>query len=135
MSDWTFLNKSRVGTGSTIIPERYWTTETDGFNGMFRIYKDGWLFRCVASDGSGAGDDRFKWQHVSVSIENYNKPPSWKHMCWIKDLFWEPEDVVVQYHPAKSEYVNFHPNCLHLWRPLIEKMPVPLSIMVGPNLL
>jgi hypothetical protein len=39
--------------------------------------------------------------------------------------------VVVQYHPAKSEYVNNMPNCLHLWRPVNEAMPTPPSIMVG----
>lgn len=52
-------------------------------------------------------------------------------MCKVKDLFWEPEDWVVQYHPAKSEYISNHPGCLHLWQPLNEKLPTPPSIMVG----
>jgi hypothetical protein len=51
----------------------------------------------------------------------------------VKDLFWELEDWVVQFHPAQSEYVNHHPGCLHLWRPLVEKLPTPLAIMVGPK--
>jgi hypothetical protein len=38
-------------------------------------------------------------------------------MCAIKDMFFEPEEAAVQYHPAKSQYVNNHPYCLHLWRP------------------
>lgn len=36
-----------------------------------------------------------------------------------------------QYHPPKSAYVNNHPNCLHLWRPIGIEMPRPPSIMVG----
>lgn len=34
-----------------------------------------------------------------------------------KDMFFKEDEIVVQYHPAKSEYVNNMPNCLHLWRP------------------
>jgi hypothetical protein len=75
----------------------------------------------------------WKWQHVSVSIEHDKQPPRWKIMCYVKDLFWEPEDWVCQFHPAKSEYVNYNPACLHLWRPLVEKLPTPLAIMVGPK--
>lgn len=30
-----------------------------------------------------------------------------------------------QLHPAKSEYVNIHPYCLHLWRPLEREIPMP----------
>lgn len=37
-------------------------------------------------------------------------------MCKVKDLFWDEEDVVVQFHPRKSEYVDNHKYCLHLWR-------------------
>jgi hypothetical protein len=37
-------------------------------------------------------------------------------MCFVKGLFWDDEDVAIQFHPAKSEYVNFHPFALHLWR-------------------
>lgn len=54
------------------------------------------------------------WEHVSVSYNN--RCPDWDEMCRVKDLFFEPEEVVVQYHPRKSEYKNLHPYCLHLWR-------------------
>jgi hypothetical protein len=53
-------------------------------------------------------------------------------MCQIKDLFFEPEDCVVQFHPAKSQYRNFHPGCLHLWKPDCG-MPVPDPLMVAPD--
>jgi len=52
-------------------------------------------------------------------------------MHYVKGLFWGPEDVVMQLHPAASEYVNKHPFCLHLWRPIEAAIPTPPRIMVG----
>ena len=68
------------------------------------------------------------WEHVSVSYAD--RIPCWETMCQIKDLFWSPEDCVVQYHPPHSEYVNCHPNVLHLWRPLGADLPRPPTWMV-----
>lgn len=129
MSNWYFLNKMRVTEPNAHIPSWYITTAEDGFNGMFRIAHNTKLLRCIASDGLG-------WQHVSVSIEGEDKPPTWSMMCHIKELFWEDEDWVCQFHPAKSQYVNCHPGCLHLWRytgggPF--QMPLPNSLLVGPK--
>lgn len=78
----------------------------------------------IASDGRG-------WEHVSASAKN--RTPSWSEMCRIKALFWDPEDVVVQYHPRESEYINCHPYTLHLWRPIGFELPTPPSILVGPK--
>ena len=53
-------------------------------------------------------------------------------MCFIKDLFWDGEDVVIQYHAKKSEYVNRYDNCLHLWRPVLEDhIPTTPKELVG----
>lgn len=88
---------------------------------------DGWAMRhpsglfVVASYGLG-------WDHASVSRKD--RIPTWEEMCFVKDALWEPEDCVVQYHPAKSKYKNEHPRCLHLWRPQAERMPTPPRIMV-----
>ena len=73
------------------------------------------------------------WEHVSVSLST--STPSWEEMCWVKDLFWYEEETVVQFHPAKQNYVNCHPHCLHLWRPTRRKdrLPLPPSILVGPK--
>ena len=65
------------------------------------------ILTVVATRGDG-------WEHVSVSLTS--RCPTWDEMNYVKDLFWEAEDCVVQYHPPKSEYVNVHPFCLHLWR-------------------
>jgi hypothetical protein len=82
---------------------------------------------CIASDGGG-------WEHVSVHVANRaNKlfMPNWEEMCWIKNTFWDPDDVVMQLHPDEREYVNNHPTTLHLWRPLHETIPTPPRILVG----
>ena len=94
----------------------------DGFNG--EIHMHSWTGSVVASWGGG-------WEHVSVCPRKKHIVPSWDDMCKIKDIFFHDEECVVQYHPPKSEYVNNMPNCLHLWRPINEAMPMPPSIMVG----
>jgi hypothetical protein len=125
MSNWPFLNeKCRVTKSTPRILSRYISDASYGFNGMFRIPLDGRILRVIASDGDG-------WQHVSVTEENNSKPPKWEIMCKIKDLFWEPEDWVVQFHPPLSQYINNHPGCLHLWRCTDEKQPTPSAILVG----
>ena len=127
MSDWKFLETKRVTASNrpSNVHPRYESDSTYGFNGMFRFYLEGSPIRVIASDGEG-------WQHVSVTIEGGgSKPPPWWVMCRVKDLFWEDEDWVCQFHPAKSQYVNNHPGCLHLWRPTAEKLPIPKANMVG----
>lgn len=125
MSDWNFLNKHRVRAG------QYRSDDSFGFNGMFEFAIPGEprRIRCIASDGMG-------WQHVSVSFgPDSKRTPSWELMCQIKDLFWEPEDVVIQFHPRKSEYVSFHPGCLHLWRCIDGRdQPTPHPLLVGLKL-
>ena len=75
----------------------------------------------IASWGGG-------WEHVSVCPAN--RTPDWTEMCAIKDMFWNDDEVVMQLHPAKSNYVNLMPNCLHLWRPIGQEIPVPPILYV-----
>jgi len=102
-------------------------TAADGNNGVFLLDLLGCRpLQVIASDGLG-------WEHVSVSLRRQpRQTPSWNEMCAVKALFWGEEDCVVQYHPPRSSYVNFHPGTLHLWRPTSEFLPTPLPIMVGP---
>jgi hypothetical protein len=79
---------------------------------------------------SGAWDN-MDWEHVSVSLTN--RCPNWPEMCFIKDLFWSDDEVVMQLHPAKKDYVNLHDYCLHLWKPTVLEIPLPPRIMVGPG--
>jgi hypothetical protein len=85
----------------------------------------------IADDGRDPDPLLGGWKHVSVSTRRRN--PNWQEMCWVKDLFWDPEDCVVQYHPPRSVYVSHHPYCLHLWRPLRERLPMPSHLLVGPK--
>lgn len=74
-------------------------------------------------------DSGSEWEHVSVSLPG--RCPTWEEMCFVKNLFWSPEDCVVQFHPPESEYVNNAPTCLHLWKNNKHPTPTPPSILVG----
>lgn len=76
----------------------------------------------VFSNGMG-------WDHVSVSYPS--RTPNWEEMCIVKDIFFEKDEMVIQYHPVESEYVNNHPYTLHLWKPQNKEVPSPPSILVG----
>lgn len=91
------------------------------------------LLRVIASRGGGpaslGGDDPLaRWDHVSVSLPD--RCPMWSEMCFIKDLFFKPDEPAMQLHPVK-DYVNNHPYCLHLWRPLDATIPLPPYLLVG----
>ena len=118
MSNWTEINKHRERRG------QFGTDDSDGFNGLFWMWIGNERLRIIASDGLG-------WKHVSVSRRDSYRTPTWDMMCAVKDLFWDESDWVVQFHPPKSEYVNNHPGCLHLWQPTEQQLPVPDSTMVG----
>lgn len=110
-------NKHRVRTG------RMGSDDSIGNNGAFVVpLKHGQGVYVIASD-------MMLWEHVSVSRRD--RCPTWYEMCQIKAMFWDGEDCVVQYHPPESEYVNNHPYCLHLWRPVNTIVPMPPSFMVG----
>lgn len=119
-----------------------------GNNGFFIIPHNRislYYYQCQVSDGMG-------WHHVSVSLikevsvqhtkgrakwikQTVERCPTWEEMCYIKSLFWDDEDSVMQLHPPKSQWVNNHPYCLHLWKPDQAEIPLPLQIMVGSRLL
>ena len=104
------------------------STKEAGNNGGFMlkpIIADRYLV-CIASDG-------LEWEHVSIHINQGHKPrtPNWQEMHYAKNIFWDPEDVVMQLHPRQSEYINCQENTLHLWRPIGQVIPTPPNILVG----
>lgn len=107
-------NKKRIRTGPRA------TDDNIGNNGIFHGRFGVREVFMVASDGGG-------WEHVSVSIggRQATRCPTWEEMCIIKSWFWDEEDCVVQFHPPASEYVNFHPYVLHLWRPTDTNIATP----------
>jgi len=78
----------------------------------------------IASIGEG-------WEHVSVS--RTNRCPNWPEMDHIKRLFFRDNETVMQLHVPIQDHINFHPNCLHLWRPLNAEIPRPPAWMIGPE--
>jgi hypothetical protein len=108
------------------------SSSRDGNNGLFVVYNlhnDGKTLSIICSDGMG-------WEHVSVvkySAFNHPENPTWEDMCQVKNLFWGEGDVVIQIHPDKKNYINNHPNCLHLWRKkdTNDFVELPPPILVG----
>lgn len=103
------------------VPEKYRMVvagyDNSGNDGAF-TYK---RLRIIASDGEG-------WEHVSISLSD--RVPRWNEMCEVKNLFWNKEDCVIQYHPPETDYIRDHPNVLHLWRPIGITIPMPPIYLV-----
>ena len=109
--------------------------DTYGNNGAFQVthprdakrYSKPPRMLCIASDG-------MLFEHVSISL-NRPRCPKWEEMCYIKNLFWDKEDAVIQIHPPADQYVDCHPFTLHLWRKAgtNDFYEAPPSYMVGPK--
>lgn len=110
-------NRWRVRTGTMGSDETY------GWNGAFIVPLEGELWHVILSDGMG-------WRHLSVKNAQKKVLPSWGLMARLKELFFDDDAWVVQFHPAKDEYVNLHPCVLHLWESLDEPMPHPHVVQV-----
>lgn len=57
-----------------------------------------------------------RWRHVSVSCQD--RLPTYAELGEVRELFFNPEATVVQIMPPKSQWVNQHQFCLHLWQRL-----------------
>lgn len=123
----------RVPEPHRVVTGRFATRrDRDGNNGAFVLASPigGRMIMIIASDGSHWAEEGLEgqpWEHVSVHVEqgSHTLTPTWLEMCAVKDLFWEPEDCVIEFHPPKSCYVNTHTHTLHLWRPTQTEIPLP----------
>lgn len=91
--------------------------------GAFNIPYRNRVLRVISGCGEG-------WDHVSISLST--RCPNWLEMCFVKDLFFEKQELVIQFHPPESEYVNYHPHVLHLWRPWEQTLILPPKYMLAP---
>lgn len=114
------------------VPEKYRvqsgplsTTAEDGNNGLFVIPRGNGSKQSLTVIASDGGD----WEHVSVSMKD--RMPTWEDMNYVKGLFWEPTEAVMQLHVPEARHINNHPFCLHLWRPVAGGIPMPPQFMVG----
>ncbi|MFV0401700.1 MAG: hypothetical protein ACK5LX_13940 [Oscillospiraceae bacterium] len=96
----------------------------DDFIGAYRLSLQGspldFLVLVSVHDG--------EWEHISVSTEA--RCPIWEEMRLIKEMFFTDDEAAMQLHPPKKDYVNNHPHCLHLWRPVNQPIPMPDIDMV-----
>lgn len=92
--------------------------------GAFDIPFKSYTLFAVVSNGKFDG-----WEHVSVSLKN--RCPNWEEMCMVKDLFWDEEETVLQFHVPKSQHINNHPYCLHMWRKKDGVVELPPAAAVG----
>lgn len=125
------------------VPEQYRvrsgamaSSKQEGNNGMFVVphpkIKHATMF-CIACDlPSEPGGQA--WEHISTSVKSpkmiFNRCPNWDEMKFVKEMFWDDEDVCIQYHPKQSEYINTHEFVLHIWRPVGIELPRPEKDMV-----
>jgi len=93
----------------------------DRTNGCLKIKHRG--LGVIFANGGG-------WEHVSVSRKS--RTPSYEDMDWIKHAFWDNDQCVMQLHVPIADHINYHSNCLHLWRPIDQEIPRPPAIFVGP---
>ena len=103
-----------------------------GSNGCFEIPYGRRSLRIMASDGSGWDEDVLPgepWEHVSVSLPD--RCPTWEEMDYVKKIFWDDAETVIQFHVPTSDHVNQHNFCLHLWKPKVSTIPRPPAVCVG----
>ncbi len=106
----------------------------DARNGAYLYPRKKGNLRVIVSDDTGweaAGYSLPAWEHVSVSLEH--RLPTYTEMCWVKNLFWRDDECVVQFHVPKDDHVNYHENCLHLFRVVGVEFPRPPASTVGPK--
>ncbi|NIQ88651.1 MAG: hypothetical protein GWN93_06050 [Deltaproteobacteria bacterium] len=114
------LERGRVTSGPLGSDESY------GNNGAFIVRgpksRD---LQIIISNGAG-------WEHASVAYRQTKAfTPTWEEMHWVKTLIWRDDECVMQLHPPQEHYVNCHPGCLHLWKPIAKEVPQPHWSLVG----
>lgn len=108
--------EGKDGFGGSVYPVEY-------KNGKVKIKKDyNSVLHFIFSNGCG-------FEHLSVSTPV--RTPTWDEMCKMKEIFWKDDEVCMQLHPKKEEYVNNMKYCLHIWKPIDKEIPTPPSVMVG----
>ena len=115
----------------------------------YRVRK-GWMASTDAEENNGAwvirhpldkklrmqiiASDQGGWDHASMTIYNAQtglyRIPFWVEMCILKDIFWFPNECVMQLHPAQANYVNDNENVLHSWKPQDAEIPLPPELFV-----
>jgi hypothetical protein len=111
MRNLRHLDHYRITDRDTLTITHGWAG--DHTCGAFRLKSptDGAELLVLASTGSG-------WDHCSVTRggRQGGRCPNWTEMEYVKRMFFEDNELAVQFHLPVDEHINLHPNCLHLWR-------------------
>ena len=125
------LELARIRKGPLASDESY------GLQGYFTLYVGqhpaGFdTIYCIQSS------NRHGWDHVSCyaiyfDYENNKRARimGWMEMEYIRSLFFEDDEWVIQYSPPREKRVNVHPYVLHMWRPHDGELATPPQWMVG----
>ena len=115
------------------IVEQSRITRGMGPSGAFFIPFERGLLRVISSTGGG-------WDHVSVcrivdkvfdeKVPGNVRVPHYEELEFVRGLFFNDNECVMQLSVPRSEHVNRHPHVLHLWRPQDQPIPMPPKAMV-----
>lgn len=93
------------------------------------------VFHVIADDGTHPTQPG--WEHVSVKVAigsscdgKMTRIPTWREMDEIKRMFWDDDEIVVQYHVNDERKTNNHSSVLHLWKPVEGAFPMPPKSLV-----
>lgn len=56
------------------------------------------------------------WEHVALDLEANKRCPTYQEMCRLKEYFFSENEIALQIHPRRDDYVNECYYRLHLWR-------------------
>jgi hypothetical protein len=116
---------NRISTGT-------FSTQTGDMYGAFAINGPrGELLKIIAYSGVNWPFDPPAWEHVSVSLPR--RCPTWEEMDFVKNLFFGEDECVIQFHPPRKDWINHHPFCLHLWKPVGVEIIRPPTETIGPK--
>ena len=73
----------------------------------------GWSFNGLSVIASVGEFDGREWLHVSFSRKR--KMPTYADLLLVKSEFVGIDKKAIMVFPEQENYVNIHPNCLHLW--------------------
>lgn len=77
-------------------------------------YWKGWGFNGLLVVASAAiMQDGKEWLHISFSRKS--KMPTYADLQLVKREFIGNDKKAIMVFPEEKNYVNIHPNCLHLW--------------------
>lgn len=95
-----------------------WSVKAIGDDGGMYKSRDGLavIISCsIERDGNS-------WVHLSVSRKK--SIPTWVDLINVKEIFLGKDTLAIQILPSRSEYINVHEFCLHIYQ-CLEDRPIP----------